>query len=103
MKPELVLLIVVAVLALPGALFVAFVMSEPRAKLLSLGGAIIGDAAIGAAIWYYIITAQPSLDLLSYGLGAFFACSAGAFTGALLINFLVGLASRPQESASPEL
>jgi len=99
-QTNLILLIIAAVLSLPGGLFVSFLMSVPRAKLLSLLGAVIGAAAVAAAIYYYITTAKPSIDGLSYALGAFFACSMGAFTGALLINFLVGLASRPQESTS---
>lgn len=100
MPSNLILLIVVAVLSLPGGMAIAFLMSEPRAKWLSLLGAIIGAAAIGAAIYYYLTTARPSIDLLSYALGSFFACSMGAFAGALLVNFLVGLSARPQESTS---
>jgi hypothetical protein len=99
-NPNLILLIVAAVLSLPGGLFVSFLMSEPRAKWLSLIGAVIGAGATGAAIYYYITAANPSLDSLSFGLGSFFGCSMGAFTGALVINFLVGLSSRPPETSS---
>lgn len=100
---RLILLIIASVLALPGGLFTSFLMSEPRAKLLSLLGALIGTAAAAAAIWYYLYAAKPSIDLLSYTLGVFFAASMGAFAGALIVNFLVGLAGRPQESASHEI
>lgn len=100
MSTNLILLIIAAVLSLPGGLFVSFLMSVPRAKVLSLLGAVIGTAVIAAAVYYYITTANPSIDGLSFALGAFFACSTGAFSGALLVNFLVGLASHPQESSS---
>ncbi|MGH2517130.1 MAG: hypothetical protein ACRDHP_15880, partial [Ktedonobacterales bacterium] len=71
MSSNLILLIIVAVLSLPGSLAISFLMSEPRAKWLSLFGAIIGAAAIGAAIYYYLTIANPSIDLLSYALGSF--------------------------------
>lgn len=100
MNPNLILLIIAAVLSLPGGLFISFLMSEPRAKLLSLFGAIVGAAVIAAGIFYYITASNPSLDGLSFALGTFFGCSVGAFTGALLVNFLVGLAGRPQETSS---
>jgi hypothetical protein len=95
-----ILLIIAAVLSLPGSLFISFVMSAPRAKWLSLFGAIIGTAAAAASIFYYITAANPSVDGLSFALGTFFGCSMGAFAGALLVNFLVGLTSRPQESTT---
>jgi len=99
--PNLILLIIAAVLSVPGGLFVSFLMSEPRAKWLSLLGAIIGVASAAAAIFYYITASSPSIDGLSFAIGTFFGCSTGAFAGALIVNFLVGLAGRPQES-TPE-
>ena len=94
MDTNTTLLLIAAILALPGGLFLSFVMSEPRARWLALLGGIVGDAAIAGGIVFYLSASQVSVDALSYGLGAFFACSMGVFCGALVMNFLVGLASR---------
>jgi hypothetical protein len=101
-NPELTLLIIAAVLSLPGGLFMSFIMSAPRAKALSLLGGIIGAAVVGAGVYFFIIAGQVSVDMLSYGLGAFFACSMGVFAGALLVNFLVGLTSRGSDLTPQE-
>lgn len=102
MNLNLVLLIIATVLALPGGLFMSFLMSEPRAKWLSLIGGIIGAFVVAAGIYFYVTQANPSLDGLSYALGTFFAASMGVFAGALLVNFLVGLATRGSEVAAQE-
>ncbi|HEX6820228.1 MAG TPA: hypothetical protein VF120_17765 [Ktedonobacterales bacterium] len=94
MTQKLVLLIVVAVLSLPGGLFMAALMSEPRARFASMLGGIIGAAAVGAGIFYFITKAHVYIDMLSYGLGSFFACSMGVFAGALIANWAVGLGNR---------
>ena len=94
MNLNLVLLIIATVLSLPGGLFMAFFMSEPRAKALSLLGGIIGAFVVAAGIYFFVTQDKVSIDGLSYGLGAFFAASMGVFAGALLVNFLVGVASR---------
>lgn len=96
---EVILLIIGIVLALPGGLFVAGLMSMARAKWAALFGALIGAVVIGLAVLYYVNTANVGIDGLSYFYGVFFACSVGAFLGALIVNFLVGLASRsPNDS-----
>jgi hypothetical protein len=43
-----------------------------------------------------------SIDGLSYFYGVFFAASIGVFTGALVVNFLVGLVSRPSRDTLAE-
>lgn len=102
MNINLVLLIIATVLSLPGGLFMAFLMSEPRARWLSLLGGIIGAFVVAAGIYFFVTQAKVSIDGLSYALGSFFAASMGVFGGALLVNFLVGLASHSSDVASQE-
>lgn len=100
MTQKLVLLIVMAVLSLPGGLFMAALMSEPRARIASILGGIVGAAVVGVGIFYFISKAHVYVDLLSYDLGSFFACSMGVFAGALLANWAVGLGSRGAATTS---
>ncbi len=102
MSTEVILLIIGFVLALPGGLFVAFLSSMARAKWAALLGGIIGGAVVGLAILFYVNTANVGIDGLSYFYGVFFACSVGVALGALIVNFLVGLASRNSNEALPE-
>lgn len=102
MSFNLVLLIIAAILSLPGGLFMAFIMSEPRARALSLVGGVIGAALVAAGIYYFINASKVSIDGLSYGLGSFFACSMGVFAGALLVNFLTGLSGRSRDMTTVE-
>jgi hypothetical protein len=99
---EVILLIIGFILALPGGLFVAFLSSMARAKWAALLGGIIGGAVVGLAILFYVNTANVGIDGLSYFYGVFFACSVGVALGALIVNFLVGLASRNSNEALPE-
>lgn len=94
MTTEVILLIIGIILALPGGLFVAFLMSQARARWAAILGGIIGAVVVGLAILFYVNTANVSIDGLSYFYGIFFACSVGVFLGALIVNFLVGLVSR---------
>lgn len=96
------LLIIAAVLSLPGGLFMAAIMTQARARLLALLGGVIGAVAVAAAIYGYVQVTKPSIDGLSYAVGAFFACSMGVFAGALLVNFLVGLARRRPDVTAAE-
>ena len=89
-----ILLGIALVLALPGGLFIGYIMSLPRARLLSLLGGIVGDVVIAVAILAYLATAKPSIDGLSFLIGSFFACSMGVAIGALVINFLLGSGRR---------
>jgi len=91
---NLILVIIAAILSLPGGLFMAELMSQARARWAALIGGIIGAAVVAAGIYFFVSITHPSLDGLSYFLGSFFACSMGVFAGALLANFLVGLGSR---------
>jgi len=90
---EVILLIIGIILALPGGLFVAFLMSQARARWAAILGGIIGAVIVGLAILYFVYTANVGIDGLSYFYGVFFACSIGVFLGALIVNFLVGLVS----------
>jgi hypothetical protein len=97
----LILLIIAAVLALPGGLFVAGMLARARTRWAALLGGLIGAVVVAAAVFAYVYYAPNlSLDGLTYFLGAFFAVSVGAFSGALLINFLFGLGSRAPDISS---
>ncbi len=102
MDSNLVLLIIVAVLAVPGGLFVASISTQPRGRALALFGGLIGDVAVAAAIYAFVRASKPSIDGLSYALGSFFACSMGVFAGALVVNFLLGLGRRMPEIPTGE-
>jgi len=97
-----ILLIIAVVLALPGGLFVAYLLSLPRARVLALIGGVIGDVAVAMAIFAFIQFTNPSLDALSFFVGAFFACSMGVAIGALLADFIVGLGRRGPDVSSLE-
>lgn len=90
MSTNLVLLIIAAVLSLPGGLFMAYIMSLAKARWAALLGGIVGAAVIAAGVYFFVTTGNLSIDGLSYFLGAFFACSMGVFMGALIANFLLG-------------
>ena len=102
MNTEMVLLIIGAVLALPGGLFIAYVVSTPRARWASLLGGIIGDGLTGLGVYYYAQASGSQIDGLSYWLGVFFATSIGVLLGALIVNFLVSLGSRSRDLGSAE-
>jgi NADH:ubiquinone oxidoreductase subunit 4 (subunit M) len=97
---NLILVIIAAVLALPSGLFVDYIMSEARARMLSLLGGIIGDVVVAAVIYLFVTISKMSVDALSYFIGAFFGCSIGVFCGALVANFLVNLSSRGPAATS---
>lgn len=102
MSTEVILLIIGVVLSLPVGLFAASLSSMARAKWAALFGGLIGAAVVALAILYYVNTANVSIDGLSYFYGVFFASSVGVFLGALVVNFLVGLASRGSSDTVPE-
>jgi hypothetical protein len=99
---EVILLIIAVVLALPGGLFVAGLSSMARAKWAALFGGLVGGVVVALAILFYVTTANVSIDGLSYFYGVFFAASIGVFIGALVVNFLVGLVSRPSRDTLAE-
>ncbi|HEX6540723.1 MAG TPA: hypothetical protein VF040_03135 [Ktedonobacterales bacterium] len=102
MSTEVILLIIGVVLSLPGGLFVASLTSMARAKWAALFGGILGAVVVALAILYYVNTANIGIDGLSYLYGVFFASSVGVFLGALVVNFLVGLASRSSSDSVVE-
>lgn len=100
MDSKLVLLIVVGVLSLPGGLFMAVLMSEPRARFASFIGGVIGAAVAAVGIYYFVMKAHVDVDMLSYGLGSFFGCSMGVLGGALIANWAAGLGNRGPVASS---
>jgi hypothetical protein len=103
MNIETFLMIVGAVLALPGGLFVAYLISVPRARLASLVGGIIGGGLTALGIYYFTHASNVTIDGLSYTLGVFFGTSIGVVIGALVANFIVGAGSRSRDLSSAEL
>ncbi len=90
MSLDLILLIVAAVLALPGGLFAAYLVSQPRTRMLGLACGVLGDIVVAIGLALYIVLAHVTIDAVSWFLGAFLACSMGLFSGALLVNFFAG-------------
>lgn len=93
MNLETFLLIVAAVLALPGGLFLTYLLTDPRARWATFLGAILGDGLVGLGLWYFVKAGSVSVDGLSYWFGLFFGCTIGVVLGALVANFLVGVVS----------
>lgn len=102
MSTEVILSIIAVVLSLPGGLFVAGFTSMARAKWAALFGGIIGGVVVTLAILVWVNSANIGIDGLSYFYGVFFASSVGVFTGALVVNFLVGLVTRGSSDSAIE-
>lgn len=90
MSLSTVLLLIGAILALPGGLFVASLISQPRSRWLALVGAVIVLVLTAGALEYYISANKVGIDAFTWFLAAFLACSLGAGIGALLVGFLTG-------------
>jgi hypothetical protein len=85
-----ILLIIAAILSLPGGLFVAWLISRPGIRFLGLLGGLIGAALTAFGLWFFVTQGDILIDAVSWFLGAFLACSMGVATGALLMGFLFG-------------
>ncbi|HEX6122636.1 MAG TPA: hypothetical protein VFY89_05720, partial [Ktedonobacterales bacterium] len=59
---EIILLVIGIILALPGGLFVAFLMSMARARWAALLGGVIGAVVVGLAILFYVNQANVGID-----------------------------------------
>ncbi len=90
MSLSMIILIVAAVLALPGGLFVAWLVSRPGLRFLGLLAGLIGDALTAFGLWYFVTATDMTIDAVSWFFGAFLACSMGVGIGALLVTFLFG-------------
>lgn len=96
-----ILLILAAVFALPGGLFTAALVTARRGRWLSFLGGFLGDLVFAVSVYYIVVTTTPSLDGLSFFLGAFFGCSIGVAAGAMIASFLLGLGDHgPDVSAN---
>lgn len=87
MSLDTIILIIAALISLPGGLFSASLMSQPRTRWLGLIGGVIGAALTAVALEYFIHAAGITIDAVSWFFGAFLACSMGVAVGALLVNF----------------
>jgi hypothetical protein len=87
---SVILLIIAAILSLPGGLFVASLISQPRTRWLALIGAVICVALTAIALEYFVRAANVTIDAVSWFLGCWLACSLSAGIGALLVDFFTG-------------
>ncbi|HEX8732952.1 MAG TPA: hypothetical protein VF725_12940 [Ktedonobacterales bacterium] len=101
MSLSVTVLIIAAVLSLPGGLFVARLISPARVRFLGLVGGVLGAAITAVGLQYYVLATRTNIDAISWFIGAFLACSMGVAAGALLINFFAS-AGRAAESGSAE-
>ncbi|HEX8995329.1 MAG TPA: hypothetical protein VF812_04820 [Ktedonobacterales bacterium] len=99
MSLDTVILIIAAVISLPGGLFVAFLVSQPRTRWLGLVGGVLGAAITAVALEYFVHAASVAIDAVSWFFGAFLACSMGVATGALLVGFFAGSGRSDTNSA----
>lgn len=102
MSLDTILLIIAAVLSLPGGLFVAALISQPRTRWLGLIGGVLGATLTAVALKYFVSAAGVTIDAVSWFLGAFLACSMGVAVGAMLVNFFMS-AGRGADLNSAEL
>lgn len=101
MSLSVTLLVIAALLSLPGGLFAARLMSPPRTRWLGLVGGVLGAAVAAVGLQYFVLASKITIDAVSWFIGAFFACSIGVAVGALLVNFFVS-ASKSSDSSSVE-
>lgn len=87
------LLIIAALLSLPGGLFVARLVSLPRTRWLGLVGGVLGAVLVAIGLQFFVQTAHVTIEAVSWFIGAFLACSMGVTVGALLVNFFAGRGS----------
>lgn len=102
MNINTILNILALVLSLPGSLFIGYRLSGQRARFAAVILSLIGAVAVAAAIYLYIQNTSISIDGLSFFLGTFFACSVGAFLGALMANFAIGASGQTTDLTSSE-
>lgn len=98
---QLVLLIIAYVFAVITGLVLSMLLALPRARILSVLGAIVFAAIVGAGTYAY--ATSISVDPLSYALGAYGAMAAGAGIGSLLANFLVSQGRRGGSNLPTEI
>ncbi len=87
MSLSTILLIIAAFISLPGGLFAASLMSQPRTRWLGLVGGVLGAVITAIALQFFVHAAGVTIDAVSWFIGAFLACSMGVAVGALLVNF----------------
>lgn len=101
MSLSVTVLIIAAVLSLPGGLFVARLISPARVRFLGLVGGVLGAAITAIGLQYFVLATRTNIDAVSWFIGAFLACSMGVAVGALLINFFAS-ASRASSANTSE-
>ncbi len=94
MSLDTIILIIAAVLSLPGGLFAVSLMSQPRTRWRSLIAGIIGAVLTALAVKYFIHVTDVTTEAVSWFLGSFLACSMGVAVAALLVNWFANLDRR---------
>jgi cytochrome c oxidase assembly factor CtaG len=94
---KLVVAIVALILGLPTGLISAALLAPRRGRFLQFLGALVAAVVAGAASYAYATTI--SVDLLSYGVGAYLVIATGAVMGGLGVSFLLSLGGRRSGSA----
>lgn len=96
------ILVIATILALPGGLFIAWMLGATRARWATLLGGVIGAIVTAVAIYLLAQAAKLILDAIGLSIGAFLAVTVGIAIGALLADFLVGLGSHRPDVSSLE-
>lgn len=99
MSLSMTILIIAAVISLPGGLFVAFMLSRPGIRFLGLLGGLIGGALTALGLWYFVTQTHTTIEAVAWFFGAFLACSMGVAIGALLVAFFLGSGRTPAPGA----
>jgi len=94
------ILIIAALVSLPGGLFVARLISQPRTRWLGLVGGVLGAAVVAVGLQFFVQTGRVTIDATSWFFGAFLACSMGVAVGALLVNFFTSSGRNTDLTAS---
>lgn len=99
LSPKVLPLVIAGLLSLPIGLFFAYYISQSRVRGLGVFGGLLGAIVAAVGLYFAVAASGISIDALSYFFGAFFICSTGVISGALLANLLAG--SGKNSGASP--
>lgn len=100
LSPTVLPLVIAGVLSLPIGLFFAYYISQSRVRALGVLGGLLGALVAAVGLYWAITTSGIILDTLTYFFGAFFICSTGVVSGALLANLLAGSGRNSGASAA---
>lgn len=99
LSPTVLPLVIAGIVSLPIGLFFAYYLSQSRVRGLGVFGGLLGAVVAAVGLYFAVSASGITIDALSYFFGAFFICSTGVVSGALLANLLAG--SGGSSGASP--